>query len=572
MRGRTRSGRVGELAPRHGVGTLDNRGILMTDTLREPATDGAVTGTVDAVIVGAGFAGMYMLHRLREQGFTTRVFEAGADVGGTWYWNRYPGARCDVESLSYSFSFSKELEQEWTWTERYSAQPEILAYANHVADRFDLRKDITFNTRVSSSVFDEETQRWICTTDGGEKISTQHLVMAVGCLSSSKLPEVPGIDSFQGETYHTGHWPHEGVDFTGKRVGVIGTGSSAIQSIPLIAQQASQLTVFQRTPNFSLPARNRPLTEDELSAMKSRYPEFRNEARWSGFGVPVTDPEKSALEVSEEERQRTYEEAWGQGNLVAIILAYTDLLYDKAANDTAAEFIRNKIRSIVKDPETAEALCPKDHPFSTKRPCLDSGYFETYNRDNVKLVDLRKSPLEAITPTGIRTSSDEFEFDAIVFATGFDAMTGSLVNVDVRGRGGVALKDAWTAGPRTYLGVNVAGFPNFFTITGPGSPSVLSNMMVSIEQHVEWISDCIAHVREHGIATIEATPESQDEWVAHVNEVGDQTLYPTANSWYMGSNVPGKPRVFMPYIGGVGAYREKCDEVAGKGYEGFVLS
>jgi cation diffusion facilitator CzcD-associated flavoprotein CzcO len=554
------------------LGTLDNRGIQMTDTLRESAIDDAITGTVDAVIVGAGFAGMYMLHRLREQGFTTRVFEAGGDVGGTWYWNRYPGARCDVESLSYSFSFSKELEQEWTWTERYSAQPEILAYANHVADRFDLRKDITFNTRVSSSVFDEETQRWVCTTDGGEKISTQHLIMAVGCLSSSKLPEVPGIDSFQGETYHTGHWPHEGVDFTGKRVGVIGTGSSAIQSIPIIAQQASQLTVFQRTPNFSLPARNRPLTEDELSAMKSRYPEFRDEARWSGFGVPVTDPEKSALEVSEEERQKTYEEAWGQGNLVAIILSYTDLLYDKAANDTAAEFIRNKIRSIVKDPETAEALCPKDHPFSTKRPCLDSGYFETYNRDNVKLVDLRKSPLEAITPTGIRTSSDEFEFDAIVFATGFDAMTGSLVNVDVRGRGGVALKDAWAAGPRTYLGVNVAGFPNFFTITGPGSPSVLSNMMVSIEQHVEWISNCIAHVREHGISTIEATPESQDEWVAHVNEVGDQTLYPTANSWYMGSNVPGKPRVFMPYIGGVGAYREKCDEVAGKGYEGFVLS
>lgn len=544
----------------------------MTDMLNEPAIDGAITGTVDAVIVGAGFAGMYMLHRLCEKGFTTRVFEAGGDVGGTWFWNRYPGARCDVESLSYSFSFSKELEQEWTWTERYSAQPEILAYANHVADRFDLRKDITFDTRVISSVFDDETQRWVCTTDGGERISTQHLIMAVGCLSSSKLPEVPGIESFQGETYHTGHWPHEGVDFTGKRVAVIGTGSSAIQSIPIIAQQADQLTVFQRTPNFSLPARNRPLTDDELNDMKSRYPEFRDEARWSGFGVPVTDPEKSALEVSEEERQATYEEAWGRGNLVALILAYTDLLYDKAANDTAAEFIRNKIRSIVDDPETAETLCPNDHPFSTKRPCLDSGYFETYNRDNVKLVDLRKSPLKAITPTRIRTASDEFEFDAIVFATGFDAMTGSLVNVDVRGRGGVTLKDVWAAGPRTYLGVNVADFPNFFTITGPGSPSVLSNMMVSIEQHVEWISDCIAYVRQHEISTIEAAPESQDEWVAHVNELGDQTLYPTANSWYMGSNVPGKPRVFMPYIGGVGVYRERCDEVAAKGYEGFVLS
>jgi cation diffusion facilitator CzcD-associated flavoprotein CzcO len=527
---------------------------------------------VDAVIVGAGLAGLYQLHRLRELGLSTRVVEAGSGVGGTWFWNRYPGARCDVESLSYSYSFSPELEQEWTWTEKYPTQPEILRYINHVADRFDLRRDITFDTRVVSAVYDEAGRRWRVDTASGEIIDTQFLIMATGCLSVSKAPEVPGAEKFQGPTYHTGHWPHEGVDFTGQRLGVIGTGSSGIQSIPIFAQQASDLTVFQRTPNFSMPAGNRPLSDDEVAAMKASYREWREAQRTSGFGVPVEPATHSALEVAEEERNAKYQAGWDKGNLVGILAAYTDSLTDREANDTAAEFVRQKIRSVVADPEVAETLSPRSFPFGTKRPCLDSGYYETFNADHVHLVDLRKTPLVEITEKGLRTSEQEYEFDAIVFATGFDAMTGALAAIDIRGKGGVALKEKWGEGPRTYLGIAVAGFPNLFTITGPSSPSVLSNMMVSIEQHVEWITDCIAFLREQGVAEIDATAEAEDEWVAHVEEVGNYTLYPTADSWYMGSNVPGKPRVFMAYIGGVGVYREKCDDVAAKGYEGFVLA
>ncbi|MFN0027063.1 MAG: flavin-containing monooxygenase [Acidimicrobiales bacterium] len=527
--------------------------------------------TFDVVVVGAGFGGMYQLFQLREQGFSTLVLEAGAGVGGTWYWNRYPGARCDVESLCYSYSFSKDLEQEWTWSEKYSPQPEILAYANHVADRFDLRKDIEFNTRVDAATWDDSVGRWSITTSSGETISAQFYVMASGCLSHSKLPEVPAVESFTGPTYHTGHWPHEGVDFTGLRVGVIGTGSSAIQSIPLMAQQAKQLTVFQRTPNFSMPAGNRPLAEDEVSAMKARYPDYRQEARTSGFGVPVELPTKSALEVTEDERNAQYQKGWDQGNLVALLLAFTDVITNKEANDTAAEFIRGKIRSIVKDPQTAEDLCPFDHPVGTKRPCLDTGYYDTYNRDNVKLVNLRRTPIEQITPTGVRTSDASYEFDAIVFATGFDAMTGALVAVDIEGRDGITLKQKWEHGTRTYLGIMVAGFPNFFTITGPASPSVFSNMMVSIEQHVDWITDCMTHLRDNHKGTIEATVDAENEWVEHNNEAGEATLYPLANSWYMGSNVPGKPRVLMPYIGGVGVYREECDAIVADNYRGFIL-
>jgi cation diffusion facilitator CzcD-associated flavoprotein CzcO len=524
---------------------------------------------VDVVVVGAGIAGLYQLHRLRERGLTTRVFEAGDGVGGTWFWNRYPGARCDVESLSYSYSFSPELEQEWTWSEKYPTQPEILRYVNHVADRFDLRRDITFETRVLSAVYDGG--RWTVTTDGGETVSAQFVIMATGCLSASKTPEVPGIESFRGETFHTGHWPKEGVDFTGKRLGVIGTGSSGIQSIPIMAKQASEMTVFQRTPNFSMPAGNRPLTDDEVATMKADYRAWREAQRTSGFGVPVPEATQSALEVASEERTATYQAGWDQGSLVGILTAYTDMITDKAANDTAAEFVRTKIRAIVKDPEVAETLSPRSFPFGTKRPCLDSGYYETFNADHVRLVDLRKTPLVEITEKGLRTSEEEYEFDAIVFATGFDAMTGALAAIDIRGVDGVALVEKWGEGPRTYLGLAVAGFPNLFTITGPSSPSVLSNMMVSIEQHVEWITDCIAFVRERGLAAIDATPEAEDAWVRHVEEVGNYTLYPTADSWYMGSNVPGKPRVFMAYIGGVGVYRQKCDDVAAKEYEGFSL-
>ena len=530
------------------------------------------TNGYDVVVVGAGFAGMYLLHRLRKLGFSARVYETGTGVGGTWYWNRYPGARCDVQSIEYSCSFDPELEQEWTWSEKFATQPEILRYANHVADRFGLRCDIQFSTRVLSAAFDEQRRRWAIRTDRGDEVSAQFYVMAGGCLSSSKNPEIPGIDTFAGPTYHTGHWPHEGVDLTGKRVAVIGTGSSGIQSIPIIADQAAQLTVFQRTPNFSVPARNRPLEPAEIADAKARYPELRDFMRRSRGGQLRQMPDKSAFEVAAPERNARYLEGWEAGNLGGLLGAYNDLMTDKAANDTVSEFIRGKIREIVHDPQVAEALCPKDHPFVTKRPSLDTDYYATFNRDHVRLVDLRSTPIATITPSGIDTTTESFAFDAIVFATGFDAMTGAIVNVDIRGIDGLGLKDKWAEGARTYLGLGVAGFPNFFTITGPGSPSVLSNMMVSIEQHVEWITDCLDHLRRHAVATIAAEPHAENDWVQHVNEVGDLTLYPTANSWYMGANVPGKPRVFLPYVGGVGTYRGICDEVAASGYKGFVLS
>jgi cyclohexanone monooxygenase len=529
------------------------------------------TDVADAVVVGAGVAGLYQLYRLRALGLRTRVIEAGAGVGGTWYWNRYPGARCDVESLSYSYSFSPELEQEWTWSEKYATQPEILRYLEHVADRFDLRGGITFDTRVDSAAYDERRRRWLVATDTGERIDAQFVIMATGCLSVSKAPEIPGAESFRGPIHHTGHWPHEGVDFTGQRLGVIGTGSSGIQSIPIMARQAVDTTVFQRTPNFSMPAGNRPLPAEEVDAMKANYLAWREGQRHSGFGVPIPEPTLAAFEVSEAERNAKYQDGWDRGNLVSILAAYTDTLTDAEANDTAAEFIRSKIRSIVHDPELAETLSPRSFPVGTKRPCLDSGYYETFNKPNVHLVDLRATPLVEITERGVRTSEREYEFDAIVFATGFDAMTGALTSVDIRGVGGVSLKDRWSDGPRTYLGIAVAGFPNLFTITGPTSPSVFSNMMVSIEQHVDWVTDLVAHLRDRGIPAVDATEQAEQEWVAHNIEVGDGTLYPTAESWYMGSNVPGKPRVLMAYIGGVGVYRDKCDEVAANGYEGFAF-
>jgi cyclohexanone monooxygenase len=541
---------------------------LSADPLSETVT---VPSTVDAVIVGAGFSGMYMLHKLRAMGFSAAVFEAGTDVGGTWYWNRYPGARVDVESLSYSYSFSPEMEQEFQWTERYPTQPEILRYAQHVAERFDLRRDIHFRTRVSSATYDEAAKAWHVRTEHEDGVTARFLIMATGCLSASKMPEIPGLDVFTGATHHTAHWPHEGVDFTGLRVGLIGTGSSGVQSIPVIAEQAADLTVFQRTPAYSLPARNRPLLPGEVEDMKANYRQWRQAQKESGFGVPVAVPTQSALEVSDEERTKTFEQAWESGSLVNLLTTYTDLAVDQDANDTAKRFFHDKIHQLVEDPGTAADLCP-DYPVGTKRPCLDTGYFEAYNRDDVHLVDLRRTPLVEVTAQGILTTEREYEFDAIVYATGFDAMTGSLTGVDIRGRRGVSLKETWSAGPRTYLGIESVGFPNLFMITGPGSPSVLSNMIVSIEQHVDWVADAIAHMRAAGLTVIEPTPEAQDAWVDHVNAIAMHTLYPKANSWYMGANVPGKPRVFMPYAGGVGEYRKKCDEVAASGYEGFLLS
>ena len=525
----------------------------------------------DAVVVGAGFAGLYTLYRLRKLGLSVRVFEAGKGVGGTWYWNRYPGARCDVESMDYSYSFSEELQQEWRWTERYSAQPEILRYINHVADRFDLRRDIQLETRVTSATFDETAHRWTIETDRGDRVSAQFCIMATGCLSTTQEPKFKGLERFRGPWYHTGRWPHEGVDFTGQRVAVIGTGSSAIQSIPIIAKQAAHLYVFQRTPNYSMPAHNAPLDPAYERSVKANYAEFRRQARESRVGFVIDRSEDSALAVAPEARLREYERRWNRGGL-GFSAAYADLLTNKQANDTAAEFFRAKIRSIVRDPAVAETLAPRDYPLGTKRLCVDTDYYATFNRDNVTLIDLRKSPIEEITAAGVKTRDAEYAVDSLVFAIGFDAMTGTLLAVDIRGRGGRSLREAWEAGPRTYLGIAMAGFPNLFTITGPGSPSVLSNMIVSIEQHVDWIADCIIYMRDRGHRAIEAALDAQEAWVAHVNEVGHMTLYPQANSWYMGANVPGKPRVFMPYIGGVGLYRQKCDEVAAKGYEGFVLT
>ncbi|HLG98588.1 MAG TPA: NAD(P)/FAD-dependent oxidoreductase [Bryobacteraceae bacterium] len=531
---------------------------------------GSVHLEIDAVVVGAGFAGLYALYQLRELGFSARIYEAANGVGGTWFWNCYPGARCDVESLQYSYSFSEELQRDWQWTERYASQPEILRYLNHVADRFDLRRDIQFDTRVTSAAFDEIRNRWNIRTDRGDNVSAKYCVMATGCLSVPKFPEYKGLGTFRGRSYHTAQWPKEEVDFTGQRVGVIGTGSSGIQAIPLIARQAAQLFVFQRTPNFSIPAHNGPLSPEVTEDWEAKRVEYRQQARTSLFGLLIEQNAKSALDVAPGERESEYERRWQNGGL-AMYGAYADLLFNIDANDTAAEFVRSKIRSMVHDPTMAEMLVPRGYPLGTKRMCVDTGYYETFNRDNVTLIDTRATPIEEITPVGVRTSQAEYMLDSLVFATGFDAMTGALGKIDLRGRGGVSLKQKWSAGPRTYLGITIAGFPNLFLITGPGSPSVFSNMVVSIEQHVDWIANFLSYSRQQRLASIEATEEAENAWVAHVNEVGHSTLCPLANSWYMGANVPGKPRVFMPYIGGVGAYRQKCDEVAERGYEGFAM-
>lgn len=528
----------------------------------------------DVVVVGGGLGGLYALHRLRGLGLSVRVFEAGSGVGGTWFWNRYPGARCDVESMEYSYSFSNDLQQAWSWPERYGTQPEILRYINHVADQFDLRRDIQLNTRVTSAVFDPVTDRWTLETNQGDVVTAQFCVMASGNLSTPRVPDFKGLESFQGKWYHTGLWPHEGVDFSGLRVGVIGTGSSGVQMIPQIAAQADHLTVFQRTANFSLPARNAPLDPERERLHKEQYEERRRAALDTPFGIAGHPaPTKSALEVTEAERQRAYEAKWAEGGSISFLYSYTDLLVNKASNDTASEFVRQKIRDIVRNPSTAEILTPKDHPIGTKRLCLDTNYYETYNRNNVSLVDVKADPIVEITLTGLRTRDRDYgPFDALVFATGFDAMTGALREIDIRVQGGGALADQWEAGPRTYLGLMVAGFPNMFVVTGPGSPSVKTQMIVAIEQHTDWIAECLTHLRTNGYKRIEADRDAQDRWVQHVNEVADSTLYPLANSWYMGANIPGKPRVFMPYVGGFAGYKQKCDAVAANGYDGFVLT
>lgn len=526
---------------------------------------------LDAVVVGAGFSGLYMLYRLREKGLSVKVFESGGDVGGTWYWNKYPGARCDVDSMNYSYSFDPDLEQEWEWTEKYASQPEILSYLRHVADRYDLRKDVVLNTRVTQASFDEDTSRWTVRTDQGHEVSARYCITAVGCLSAPKYPEVPGLETFSGPWYHTALWPEGHVDFSGHRLGVIGTGSSGVQAIPFLAEQAGELTVFQRTPNYVFPAFNSPIDQELVAETKANYREVREAARNSIFGVAMEMPTKSALEVDENERRAVYQNCLDRGHVFALVQSFTDLVFTEESNETAAEFIREQVRGRVDHPELARKLEPRGYPFATKRPCLDTAYYETYNRDDVHLVDLREEELLEITGTGVRTSAREYEFDSLVIATGFDAMTGALLDIDIRGKEGVTLREKWRDGPDSYLGLAVSGFPNLFTITGPGSPSVFSNMIVSIEQHVEWISDLIDYMARHDRSVVEAVDTAEKEWTEHVRAVSDATLLPRADSFYVGANVPGKPRVFMPYVGGVGPYRHKCEEVAGNGYDGFEL-
>ncbi len=525
---------------------------------------------VDLVVVGAGFAGLYMTHQAQQSGLSVQGIEAAPDVGGTWYWNRYPGARCDIESFDYSYSFDDDLQQQWQWTEKFATQPEILRYLNHVADRFDLRRSFRFGVRVEAATFDETSGLWQVTNSDGSIVTAQFCVLATGCLSSANIPDFDGLEDFRGRTFHTGRWPHEVVDFTNRRIGVIGTGSSGVQCIPMLAQQADEVLVFQRTPNYSLPAFNEPLDPSVIDLRKADYPAYRERARYSFTGVPVDTPTRATFEVTQSERLATYEAAWESGKYGALLRTYTDLMTSRDANDTAAEFVRSKIRAIVHDARTAELLQP-DFAFGTKRTCLDTGYFETYNRENVRLIDVRSEPITGLVEDGVVTTRGRFPVDDLVFATGFDAITGAILHIDIRGRGEKSLSDKWSAGPRTYLGLMTAGFPNLFFITGPGSPSVLSNMVVSIEQHVEWISDCVTALIDSGHRTVEATTSAEDAWVQTVNDEANATLYPTTATWYLGANIPDKQRVFMPYVAGVGKYRRLCEQITSDGYRGFAF-
>ncbi len=523
------------------------------------------------VVVGAGFAGLYALYRLRSQGLSAIVFEAGSDVGGTWFFNRYPGARCDVESIDYSYSFSDELQQDWDWTEKYATQEEILRYINHVADRFDLRRQVHCNTRVTSAVLDEHSMHWTVRTDQGDEVAARFCVMATGALSTANMPDIPGRDAFSGELYHTGHWPAAGVDFTNKRVGIIGTGSSGIQLVPVAAEAARELHVFQRTANYSVPAGNTDITPERRAEVKAHYDERRRQSRNSGGGSPHQAHPHTTLEISPEERRAAFEKRWDLGG-VLFGKTFPDQTTDMRANDEARAFFEEKVRAVIDDAAVADVLIPQDHPIGTKRICTDTNYFQTYNRDHVHVVDLRAAPIESIDVHGITTTEHHYDLDMIVFATGFDAMTGSLNRIDIQGRDGQPLKDAWHAGPRTYLGLGVDGFPNLFIVTGPGSPSVLANMVLGAEQHIDWIGDLLKHMAEHGFSAVEAEPQAVTDWVAECNERAASTMFPQANSWYLGANIPGKPRVFMPFIGGFGVYGAICADVAASGYKGFTLT
>jgi len=524
----------------------------------------------DVAIVGAGFAGLYALHRMRGLGLRAVVLEAGAGIGGTWYWNAYPGARCDVESFEYSYSFDEDLEQSWRWSERYAKQPEILEYLEHVAERFDLMRDIRLDTRVTSAHWQDASSSWRVGTTGGE-LEAAYLVMATGCLSKPNVPKLDGIESFEGPLFHSGRWPKEGIDLGGRRVGVIGTGSSGVQIIGNLAPKVSELFVFQRTPHWVVPAGNRPTSDDEDRETKRTYRALREKLAGSLLGMAVESRGGSALEAREEDRNRRYEETWQIGG-PAFLLSYDDLLFDPAANATACDFIANKIRSIVDAPETAEALIPDAgrYPVGARRLVMSDKYYQCFNRPNVHLVDARRDPISRITATGItQKSGTHTELDVIVLATGFDALTGALLNIDIRGRNGISLAEKWSAGPSSYLGVAVEGFPNLFTITGPGSPSVFSNVAVSIEQHVDFVTDLIVWMRDRGLSATEPASLFEAGWGEKVLAVAKPTVLMSVDSWYWGANVDGKPKAFMPYLGGVGAYSDECNEIALAGYKGF---
>ncbi len=549
----------------------------------------------DVLVVGAGFAGMYAVHRFRELGLSVKALEAGSDVGGTWYWNRYPGARCDVPSLEYSFGFSPELEQEWDWPEVFSAQGDILRYADHVANKFDLRRHMQFDTRIAKVEWQDDARRWRLTSEAGETFEAPFCVMATGCLSVPVEPKITGAERFRGEVYHTGRWPHEPVDLTGKRVGVIGTGSSGVQAIPELARQSAHLTVFQRTPVYTVPANRKRMREAVQQEFRENYRQIREMQQKNAGGVSNFRPRKSVrrgesmadvtrpsditlpseagvpnrlLDLTPEQREQAMQR-FGLGAL----LAFRDVYTSTEANEIANTLYRDTVRTMVRDPDTAEHLLPKTYGLGCKRQVLDRDYYDTFNRDNVKLVDLMATPIETITESGIRTSNAHHDLDVLIYATGFDAMTGALLRANIRGRGGRSLNDQWRDGPVTYLGLQMSGFPNLFTVTGPGSPSVLCNMLVAIEQHVNWIGDCIHSLRKRGLASIEPLPESEQRWIAHVNEVAENTMYtaPSCNSWYLGANIPGKPRIFMPYVGGYPRYRERCEQEAAAGYPGFHI-
>ncbi|SEN03136.1 phenylacetone monooxygenase [Mesobacillus persicus] len=536
------------------------------------AQQGSKTSLVndfDAVIIGAGFAGMYMLHSLREAGFSTKAFEAAEDVGGVWYFNRYPGARCDIESIVYTYLFSEKLYQDWTWTSRYPDQPEILSYLNYVADKLNLRKDIQFKTRIHAAHYDEANENWRIYLNDGTSVTAKYFIPAVGGLSATNVPNFKGLNHFKGEWYHTGNWPKDEVDFNGKRVGVIGTGSSGVQVIPIVAKEAEHLTVFQRTPQYMLPARNHQLDPEFIRQTKADYKEIKQQVRNSATGDLRKSMNCSVFDVTKEERLQALEEAWEKGGFIP---GFTDVFTDEKANETVAEFLRSKISDIVHDPETAEKLMPTYY-YGTKRQVLNTDYLETFNRDNVTLIDVKKAPIEEITTTGVRTTQKEYELDILVFATGFDAITGPLFKMDIRGRNGISLKEKWKNGGQisTYLGLATSNFPNLFLITGPESPAGFTNNVAVIESNVEWIIECVKYLREHDLNTIEAEKEAEAGWSKSVADLANKTLFVKTESWWTGANIPGKPRGLPLYLGGFKKYLEICKEVEDKEYEGFSL-